>query len=436
MDETPDSSKVAVISRWPTIIARDVLDGHGAHDGTLAAMADAPPDGDLFAADAPAVRWLKRKINATVGDYFEHCTDVGACAWRLSGRLVVRRFNEFQALANAPGRYLTGVYFVAVPKAKRALRLRKDVVSNGVTLLDPRHGMNMNAINGDPYVGQLKEMFGEPGTLMMWPAFVSHWTTPNHSDDPLIVVRFDVAIDDDSDGGDDDGRDGGDRAFAWQRLAVKAPGTDADAGRAAERFEKMWPTHILERRLEDAAEWNDKLVALVSAMEAEHDDLTTEYQGVDLFNRDDPAIAWPGERIQETVNRYLASFVTGFKVRWQLQGWPNINRVGDYHAPHNHCWCYLSGTYYVRLPAADAGDDDGRVPSGAINFADPRQGANLIAVPGDAYAEPNVTLTPEPGTFLMWPASLIHTAYPNRSEEQRITISFNVVLEWDNRYLE
>ncbi len=36
----------------------------------------------------------------------------------------------------------------------------------------------------------------------------------------------------------------------------------------------------------------------------------------------------------------------------------------------------------------------------------------------------------------LWPASLMHNVYPNMSEEQRISIGFNIVLEWDNRYLE
>jgi hypothetical protein len=47
---------------------------------------------------------------------------------------------------------------------------------------------------------------------------------------------------------------------------------------------------------------------------------------------------------------------------------------------------------------------------------------------------PEYTLTPGPGTLLLWHSSLNHLVHPNLSEEARISVSFNVVLAWSNHY--
>lgn len=316
MENTPGTFAVKVLSQWPTIVARNLVDGHENFDADLQALAGGGIEGDVFATENPAVNWLREKINDRVHAYFEHFTDVEKCAWRLQGRLVVRRLNEFQALNNKPGRYLSGVYFASAPPRNPALRLRQDVLTNAITLLDPRFGMNMNSINGDPYVGQLREVPAEAGLLMMWPAFVNHWTTPNHSDEPLVAVEFDVIT----------GTGEKPETATWQRIALKAPDPAATALKDA--FVKMWPTFIMQRKLDDGAEWNGQLISLATTMEEKNETLTTDYQGVDFFAINHPAVNWLGDRIRETVSEYLANFVN-FDVNWFLQGWPNINRIGD-----------------------------------------------------------------------------------------------------------
>mgnify|MGYP004340951149 FL=1 len=34
----------------------------------------------------------------------------------------------------------------------------------------------------------------------------------------------------------------------------------------------------------------------------------------------------------------------------------------------------------------------------------------------------------------MWPSPLIHYLHPNHTDDIRISISFNVILEWSNDY--
>jgi uncharacterized protein (TIGR02466 family) len=121
---------------------------------------------------------------------------------------------------------------------------------------------------------------------------------------------------------------------------------------------------------------------------------------------------------------------------WSLQGWANINRLGDYHDPHNHPHSYLSGTYYVATP-----DQAGSVATrpdarpGRISFYDPRGAANMTAIRGDGQIEAEHTVTPGAGDILLWPAFLQHFVHPNLVPEPRISLSFNVLLKWSDSYL-
>ena len=190
------------------------------------------------------------------------------------------------------------------------------------------------------------------------------------------------------------------------------------------KFLELWPTLLIRRRLADHDAPNAQLVELVEEMDRESEQLTTRYQGVDFLALDNPAVAWLRAGIEETVTAYFHEMGMDYPIRWSLQSWPNINRRGDYHPPHNHAWCYLSGTYYVKM-ASDGG---------AISFYDPRSTVNMLLPAGEAAGGHEYTVKPSPGTLLLWHSSLNHLVHPNESEEMRISISFNIVLEWANHY--
>ena len=191
------------------------------------------------------------------------------------------------------------------------------------------------------------------------------------------------------------------------------------------KFLDLWPTIVIRRRLAGHDEPNTRLIDLIERMDGAREQLTSHYQGVAFLAIDDAAVRWLHNGIEETIAAYFAESGMDYPIRWSLQSWPNINRRGDYHPPHNHAWCYLSGTYYVKMAS------DG---SGAISFYDPRSTVNMLAPGGQGAGHPEYTIKPSPGTLLLWHSSLNHLVHPNVSEEARITISFNVVLEWANHY--
>ena len=198
----------------------------------------------------------------------------------------------------------------------------------------------------------------------------------------------------------------------------------------------LWPTRLMQRVLPDADKANPVLAGLIEKLDAEATDLTTHYRDTDLLQKEHPAVKWLAQCINKTVVDYLKAQGQTYQSSWKLQGWPNINRFGDYHDLHNHPHSYLSGTYYIQVPTdfeSLPGRSDRR--PGAITFYDPRPQANMTAIRNDPQIEAEYTVMPEPGMILLWPSFLHHFVHPNLAHTARISVSFNVVLNWSESYL-
>ncbi len=110
----------------------------------------------------------------------------------------------------------------------------------------------------------------------------------------------------------------------------------------------------------------------------------------------------------------------GYEV-FEITGcWATVLAKGAIHKAHSHPNNFLSGVYYIRTrPGADT-----------INFHDPRNQTSVIRPPvGELTAEntDQVVVRVTNGTLLMFPSYLEHSVDGNMSEEERISISFNIM---------
>ena len=100
--------------------------------------------------------------------------------------------------------------------------------------------------------------------------------------------------------------------------------------------------------------------------------------------------------------------------------WATVLARGAAHKLHSHPNNYLSGVYYVRTrPGADT-----------INFHDPRRQTAVIRPPVVELTAENtdqVVVRVSDGTLLMFPSYLEHSVDANASDEERISVSFNVM---------
>ena len=101
--------------------------------------------------------------------------------------------------------------------------------------------------------------------------------------------------------------------------------------------------------------------------------------------------------------------------------WAIINMGGAANSRHHHGNCTLSCAYYVKAPNN----------SGDIVFYDPR--------PAPVYSHPNSNgpnslnamvnaISPTEGGLVIFPSYLDHSVNENLSNEERIVISFNIIL--------
>ncbi len=108
---------------------------------------------------------------------------------------------------------------------------------------------------------------------------------------------------------------------------------------------------------------------------------------------------------------------------WLITGcWANINPPGGFHPPHTHPNNLVSGVYYLRTPPE----------ADAIVFHDPRPQAQLLQPPATRAVpetQAEIQVEAKPGRMLLFPAWLRHSVRPNYGSQERVSISFNVMLD-------
>jgi uncharacterized protein (TIGR02466 family) len=196
-------------------------------------------------------------------------------------------------------------------------------------------------------------------------------------------------------------------------------------------FSGVWPTLLIKRRLPDFEQPTTRLAEYIATQEARGADSTARYlEQRSFFSIEQSGVRWLKEQINQTAVAFLRHHL-GIErnLSWTLVGWYNTNRYGDHHSPHTHPRSYLSGTYYVRVPPTPASVDDSRARPGCISFYDPRTGANMITVGSESDARVAHVVSPSAGMLLMWPSPLQHYVHPNLSQQHRVSISFNLMMD-------
>lgn len=100
--------------------------------------------------------------------------------------------------------------------------------------------------------------------------------------------------------------------------------------------------------------------------------------------------------------------------------WANINSQGATNPWHTHPNNYLGGTYYVDVPAG----------AGSITFWDPRPQSYVVS-PRVKQSTPEnsgrAVVPVKEGMLILFPAWLSHSVAANPAEQERISVSFNLM---------
>jgi len=145
----------------------------------------------------------------------------------------------------------------------------------------------------------------------------------------------------------------------------------------------------------------------------------------DFFKLSEPVV----DEFRRHMAQHVQAYINHFRAeesrkqdKFKLEGWINVNRPGDFNILHCHPGCFISATYYVKVPANMRG--------GKIVFRDPRGPAVAM------YETPGIDLpwlgngvgvpfAPTASMLILFPSWLEHKVEPFQGDGERISIAFN-----------
>jgi len=186
---------------------------------------------------------------------------------------------------------------------------------------------------------------------------------------------------------------------------------------------QLFPTLVWTTLFDDAEDLNGRLLEQAYRMREEDSAgvRNTNMQGWQSRNevqlRDEFAdinrrILLVAGQIAESQN-YLPG------VTYRHEAWVNISYPGASNKVHIHPNCHLSGVYYIQLAPE----------CGSIFFRDPRTPSLMLRPPisqETPFTATEARFKAEEGRMYVFPAWLEHGVEVNRSDQDRVSISFNV----------
>lgn len=109
--------------------------------------------------------------------------------------------------------------------------------------------------------------------------------------------------------------------------------------------------------------------------------------------------------------------------------WANINYSGGYNKPHVHPNCLFSGVYYVKTQP-NCGNLVVNDPRPGVQLRMPKtkipiDSSKMFDMPKELWRE--ARLQPVQGRLIMFPAWLWHCVEENKTNDIRISVSFNFI---------
>lgn len=212
-------------------------------------------------------------------------------------------------------------------------------------------------------------------------------------------------------------------ALAEVPLATESA-APAQAKRPGFMPETWFPAPVWSRQVPDHERINAHILSVLEELERNGRAITRSNVGgwhsaANLHLTDDLAEI---RRIIGNACAGCASYLSFDFDRFELffqEMWLNRNGPGDFNKAHVHPNSILSGAYYAKVPEK----------SGNIEFYDPVRERVMATFPVKARTRINTQAMEykgKEGLLLIFPGWLQHSVQPNRSDDFRVPISFNM----------
>ena len=136
------------------------------------------------------------------------------------------------------------------------------------------------------------------------------------------------------------------------------------------------------------------------------------------------------DEVSKHLINYYSIYNADIKAHCFSNFWINISGKHNYNRLHSHNGSFISGVYYIKVPKN----------SGAIVFENPscmfientfKKFDNWTfsgAEDFNSYNSPEWRIVPLVGQLIMFPSYLRHYVEENKSDDDRISLSFNVMI--------
>ena len=188
----------------------------------------------------------------------------------------------------------------------------------------------------------------------------------------------------------------------------------------------LFPSSIHRLGINNFNDYKNKLV------EETYQERNEDPKGRKISNRG----GWQSDEIEirqcksKTLKKIIVDSLSNFepmseKVSMFVEGWKNINGPGNFNVRHNHPRSDLSGVLWIKTPKN----------SGNIVFTSPHFFNRYQEI--DSYTDEfkynsnsyiSYYFIPKEGHILIFPSFLEHEVEINKSDEDRISYSFNIKL--------
>jgi len=183
----------------------------------------------------------------------------------------------------------------------------------------------------------------------------------------------------------------------------------------------FWPTPVWHVQLEDfkthptRVNYNDDLYSFIKGLKEKNKSVKKSNIGgwqSDLLDQEKEVKPLCDEILE--ILKHLPLKITKAQI---MNMWANVNNKYDWNRIHSHPESSLSGVYYVKLPQE----------SGKIIFRDPRPGALMNCLINERYDHGELKWVGAKETsLLLFPSFLDHFVEPSMSDDERVSISFNI----------
>ncbi len=119
----------------------------------------------------------------------------------------------------------------------------------------------------------------------------------------------------------------------------------------------------------------------------------------------------------ETLNHKDTLFINRWPNPFEIQGWTVFLEKLGMQKSHNHLSGWMSGVIYLKVPRIKNSENEG-----AIEFS-----LHGYDYPGKDLNTPKKVLQPSVGSVVLFPSSLFHKTIPFNSNEERISLAFDVL---------